>query len=216
MAPNKPFFVSIFILIMTIILILAINHRGIPGVIRTNLENIPVKIGEYEGSEDFFDQSVYTELNADFHLYRHYRSPEGYQVDLYIGYYGTAKGGRTGHNPGACLPGAGWGIIKDEVVPFQIHGNQEIKVHLVVAQRGDTYNTLLHWYQSDKNKILSNGVQQNIQRFISRIFYNRNDGAFVRVSVLSRHDGLDQAKKDVKSFAEKILTLLPNYWPEEQ
>jgi EpsI family protein len=212
---NKPFLFSITILLSTILLVFIISQRGEPIVTTTNLENIPYKIGKYEGTDDFFDQSVYTELNADFHLYRHYRSPDGNQIDLYIGYYGTAKGGRTGHNPYACLPGAGWGIIKNDVVSL-VYNNRKFEVHMVIAQMGNTYNTILHWYQSDKNKVLLNGIQQNIQRLIGRILYNRNDGAFVRVSILSQHDGLSLANKDAKLFAEKMLTILPNYWPEEK
>ena len=68
-------------------------------------------IAGYKATEDFVTDSVYKELNADKYVYRHYLSSDGKQVDLYIDYYGAAKGGRTGHNSYSCLPGAGWGII---------------------------------------------------------------------------------------------------------
>jgi EpsI family protein len=73
-----------------------------------------MEIAGFKATEDSFSDAVYKELNADMHVYRHYRSDDGRQVDLYIGYYGTAKGGRTPHNPYGCLPGAGWGIVEDQ------------------------------------------------------------------------------------------------------
>ena len=210
----KTFYYSIIALLLTLLLGFLISQRGVPIVVETNLENIPIKVDEYEGIEDSFPESIYQELNADRHVYRHYKGPEGVQIDLYIGYYGTAKGGRTGHNPYACLPGAGWGIIKTDKVYLK-YLNRKTKVNLIVAQKGNVYETVYHWYQSNKNKVLTTGIQQNIQRFISRIRYNRNDGAFVRISMRSDKDGIELARKKTQQFAAKILSILPEYWPVE-
>jgi hypothetical protein len=105
---KKAFFISFVILLAAITSIFLISRRGEPVVVKTNLENLPMEIAGYKATDVFFSKAVYDELNADKHVYRHYRSSDGQQVDLYIGYYGTAKGGRTGHNPYACLPSSGW------------------------------------------------------------------------------------------------------------
>jgi hypothetical protein len=73
----------------------------------------------------------------------------------------------------------------------------------------------MHWYQSDKNKVLATDLQQNFQRLIGRILHNRNDGAFVRLSIITQKEGLHQARDTLKFFGEKVLALLPSYWPEE-
>ncbi|BBO88542.1 hypothetical protein DSCOOX_17220 [Desulfosarcina ovata subsp. ovata] len=200
---------------LTIGLVFFIAQRGEPVVVKTNLENIPYALGAYIGTEDRFDDSIYKELNADRHVYRHYRSADGTQINLYIGYYGTAKGGRTGHNPYACLPGAGWGIVKNQKVAIEVSGKRET-VNLVVAEMGNTYRTMLHWYQSDGDKVMVTGIQQNIQRLLLKIRHNRNDGAYVQVSMLSDRSGLDQAKMKTVQFAGQILQLLPAFWPEEK
>jgi EpsI family protein len=214
---NKSFSISLVILLSTIVLVGLIAQRGEPVVVKTNLENLPMEIAGYKATEDFFPDSVYKELNADRHVYRHYRNADGKQINLYIGYYGTAKGGRTGHNPFGCLPGAGWGIL--EVRQLKLKTNRYpdgVSVNLILAHKGEAYESVLHWYQSAGNKVLSNGIQQNIERFRGRILYNRNDGAFVRVSVLTEQTGIEEANLLAKSFAEKILDLLPEYWPVEQ
>jgi len=194
-----------------------IANRGESVVVKTNLENLPMEIAGFKATEDFFPDSVYKELNADRHVYRHYQNADGEKVDLYIGYYGTAKGGRTGHNPYACLPGAGWGIVDSKQVKLKAKYYPEpVPVNYVLARKGETYESVLHWYQSAGNKVLSNGIQQNIQRFLGRIFYNLNDGAFVRISIISELKGIEEANSLAKTFSEKILDLLPAYWPVEK
>ena len=212
---NKTFSISSLVMLATLLSIFLVDRRGEPTVVRTNLENLPMVISGYIGNEDSFTDSVYQELNADKHIYRHYRTPEGSPIDLYIGYYGTAKGGRTGHSPNACLLGAGWAIIEDRKTDVAF-GEEGTTVNRLVAKNGNSYETVLHWYQSDKNKIITTGIQQNIQRLVGRIIYNRNDGAFVRLSMQTDREGLEIAKQKLSQFAAMILGILPEYWPEEE
>jgi len=211
------FYTSLIILLATIALVTLISRRGEPVVVKTNLENLPMEIAGYKATEDFFSDAVYKELNADRHIYRDYRSPEGRQIDLYIGYYGTAKGGRTAHNPYGCLPGSGWGILetRQEALKTKKYAGG-VAINYILACKGETYESVLHWYQSAGNKVLSTGIQANVERFIGRTFYNRNDGAFVRVSVFGKEENLQEADMLLKSFAGKVLDLLPDYWPIER
>jgi len=214
---TKPFVISIILLSVTLIMAVTIDSREAPIVVETNLENLPMRIGNYTATEDFFSQSVYDELNADKHVYRHYRPPDGPVIDLYIGYYGTAKGGRTPHNPYACLPGAGWGIEKNENILIDTsYKKGREAINAVTTRKGDIYRVMLHWYQSGGTKVLSSGFEQNIQRFISRVVHNRNDGAFIQISTNTDKENLEAAKARLISFAEQIFLLIPEYWPVER
>jgi len=202
---NKSFYISLFLLLVTITGVFLISRRGQPVVVATNLENLPMEIASFKATEDFLPESVYKVLNADKHVYRHYRSDDGSQVGLYIGYYGTAKGGRTGHNPYACLPGAGWGIIDVHKVKLKVdYYSNGVEINYVLARKGETYESVLHWYQSDRDKILATGIQQNIQRFLGRVLENRNDGAFIRVSSFTDKRHIEEANKLTKFFAEIV------------
>ncbi len=204
-------------LLLTLALVLGIQTRGVPVVLQTNLEKLPLQIAGYQGREDAFPQSVYDVLNADLHLYRHYRAAQGPEIDLYLGYYGTAKGGRTGHNPYACLPGAGWAITQSGEAVLRTDGYPEgVRVNYVVASKDGLHNVMLHWYQSAGDKVLATGLQQNIQRFKGRVLHNRNDGAFVRVSTLVKEQEIAQGRERIEAFAGTVLELLPAYWPEER
>ena len=212
----KNFVFAALMLSLTLALVLKINARGMPIVRHTNLENLPMHIAEYQGQEDSFSQGVYDELKADRHVYRHYRSPQGDRIDLYVGYYGTAKGGRTGHNPYGCLPGAGWGIVENTTIVLRpIYKLQGADLNMITARKDDDYNIMLHWYQSAGTKVLSTGIEQNLQRFKGRLLYNRNDGAYLQISSLTKEQDVSLTKERLANFASEVLELLPKYWPEE-
>lgn len=214
---RNSFTISLIILLTTTGLVVLIARRGEPVVVQTNLENIPMSIAGYDATDDAFPDYVYEALNADKHIYRHYRGTDGKEIDLYIGYYGTAKGGRTGHNPHGCLPGAGWVILKAQKIRVASSYYPEgVYLNYILARKGDVFVCMLHWYQSAGKKIISTGFEQNIERFKARILYNRNDGAFIQVYSLTSEDEIAEAKVRARDFAEKLLELLPHYWPVEE
>ncbi len=213
---KPPFATCVIAFMVSIAMVILISKRGNPVVLRTNLENIPMQLAGFTGTNDSFPESVYKELNADKHIYRHYRSPDGEQIDLYIGYYGTAKGGRTGHNPHACLPGAGWGIIESSKITLTSSNYPEgVTVNYILSRKGDVYEVVLYWYQTRGTVVLPDGIAQNIQRFIGKVLYNRNDGAFVRVSATTDEQGIEKAKREIIQFGSALLSILPDYWPLE-
>ena len=214
---NKSFIFSIIILLVTSAVVVVLTTRGTPSVVRTNLEKIPMNIVGYSAVEDFLSETVYEELNADKHVYRHYFSPAGQQIDLYIGYYGTAKGGRTPHNPYACLPSQGWAIIDTgKILVRTTYAPNGIYINFMVSKNSGLYKYMVHWYQSAATKVLDSGFKQNIQRFLGKILHNRNDGAYIQISKITTEANMEKEKKLISSFAEHVLNLLPGYWPEEQ
>ena len=214
---NRSFVISMSVLVLTLVLIIAISARGKPAVVKTNLEKLPMEISGMQGVDDTFSESVCKELNTDTYVYRHYLSRDGVQVDLYIGYYGTAKGGRTGHNPIGCLPSQGWGLQESRAIKLKsAYYPDGIPVNYLFSTNGDSSITTLYWYQSAGTNVLSNGIRQNIQRFQDMIFRNRNDGAFVRITLLADTKDAAAAKKRAELFSEQILNILPNYWPVEK
>ncbi|BHH86298.1 exosortase C-terminal domain/associated protein EpsI [Desulforhopalus sp. 52FAK] len=216
MTNNKNFIILATLLFLCAALVLTITRRGEPIVLKTNLENLPMQIAGYQGEQDSFSESVYDTLDADLHIYRHYTIGDETPLSLYIGYYGTIKGGRTGHNPYACLPGAGWGILDTGTVRvFPSYKPAGVDVNFVVAGKGETNNIMLHWYQSAGTKILATGLEQNFQRFIGRVVHNRNDGAYIQVNSLANKKEIPSTKDKLANFVQEVMELLPQHWPEE-
>jgi EpsI family protein len=222
MIPKKPYCITLGMMLLTLIASIFISNRAVPVLVALNLDRLPAEINGLYGREDHFSKAIYDELNADQHIYRHYTSPNGEAVHLYIGYYGTAKGGRTGHNPRGCLPGQGWAIIQTEKIIVASEMARSVmddapKVNKIIAKHTRGFLIMYHWYQTRGRKVLDSGVQQNVERFIGKVFLNHNDGAFVQISVFADDESeVDKANGLAKSFAIKIIDLLPKYWPSEK
>ena len=217
MISNKTYGICLVSLCMTLLIAGLLSIRPRPVVAKTNLENLPKEIAGYKGVEDTFPEAVNRELNADKQLYRHYRSDDGSQIDLYIGYYGTAKGGRTGHNPYACLPGAGWAIVDSRKTGIrQPNKTSDTELNYVQARRDGVNTVMVHWYQAAGTTVVSTGIQQNIERFWGRLVHNRNDGAFIQITTQVADERTEDARRSVQDLAGLVLQLLPEYWPIEK
>lgn len=217
MTDNKYFISALVFLFLCAALVLNVSRRGVPLVVSTNLENLPMQIAGYTGEKDSFSQEVYDTLDADLHVYRHYSADDGTQLSFYLGYYGTAKGGRTAHNPFACLPGAGWGILQSGTIRvYPSYYPEGVNVNFLVAGKSDYKNVMLHWYQASGAKVLATGLQQNIERFKGRVLYNRNDGAYVQVSSITSAKKIPFIQDKATDFVREIMELLPQYWPVEK
>jgi len=217
--PKWSFSLMAAFLIITAISSISIAYRGVPVITALNLHNFPKNIEGYVGKDDYFPQGVYDALKEDETIYRHYVSGNGDKIDLYIGYYGTAKGGRTAHNPYGCLPGGGWGIINsnkvDLIPPNKPKGGSKVRINHILARQGDGYVNMFHWYQTRGTIVINNGIQHNLNSFLGRILYNRNDGAFVQISIFSNLEGIARAQQIGKVFALDVIRLLSQYWPTE-
>lgn len=217
MIANKTYGICFLSLVATLVVVGLLSIRPKPVVARTNLEYLPKTIAGYNGIDDSFPESVNRELNTDKHVYRHYRANNRIPIDLYIGYYGTAKGGRTGHNPYACLPGAGWAIVDARKTGIRQPDNfEDTELNYVQARRNGVNTVMVHWYQGAGTTVMSTGIQQNIERFWGSLLHNRNDGAFVQVSAQVPDVLVADAISEVRTFSGLVLRLLPDYWPIEK
>jgi len=218
---RHPILVSMTFLVVAGAVAFPIAWGGDVVVTQVNLDRVPRRILELEGRDDHFEESVYQVLNADVHLLREYRGPGDRQVWLYVGYYGTAKGGRPSHVPQACYTGQGFSIIEWTKVPApspdpigKASPEGTRRVNKMHVKRGNDHQLVLFWYQS-KDRVLADGIEQNLHRLKNRVLYNRDDGAFVRLSTTMDPDNAAEALGILQHFAGELLKLLPAYWPEE-
>lgn len=187
-------------------------------VSKKNLDRLPQIIGEFKSTNIPISKSIDKELNTDIYLFRHYKNSDGKFVTLYIGYYGTRKGGRTGHNPLACYPSAGWAILKESKAEISIQLNDQFKHYLfnkLIIKKGNQHQLVYHWYQYKGGKVISSGIDQNIYRFKNKIFNNRNEGAFIRLSVNFENE-MEMNEDLLTKFLKDLFPLIVEYWPEEK
>ena len=179
------------------------------------LASLPVSIGGWQARDVPLEDSVEQELRADCNVQRVYGHPAGDTIVLYIGYYGTERGGRPEHVPQACYAGAGWGIeAARRIVADPASGR---RVNEFVAERDGERRLVHYWYRSSRRSGIVGGLDQNFDRLSGRLLDGRADGALVRISA-SLDRGADEVelRSRLLAFGAALEPLLATHWPLER
>jgi len=176
------------------------------------LETLPMKIDVYEGRAIPLEETVESVLRADFNLQRAY-SGAGSLVWLYIGYYGTTRGGRPEHTPRGCYTGAGWGIESTRTLRVDPAGDLRVNEYLI--EREGERRLVHYWYRSVRRTGMLGGWDQNVDRFLGRLTDGRADGALIRISTPVYDDDEVGARGRLLGFASVLDPLIGERWPTE-
>ena len=176
------------------------------------LATLPMRIDVYEGEEIPLESIVESLLRADFNLQHAYYGA-GSLVWLYVGYYGTARGGRPEHPPGGCYTAAGWRI--ESARTLRVVPNGELRANEYLVERNGERRLVHFWYRSAQRTGMLGGWDQNIDHFMGRLFHGRADGALVRISTPLSGDDETSARGRLLGFASALDQLLAERWPTE-
>jgi EpsI family protein len=190
-----------------------LSLRPVLDVDSRELAGLPSQVDSWISIEVPLDSAVESMLQADFNLQRTYVHPLGDVIWFYVGYYGTARGGRPEHTPRGCYTGAGWGIESSRTI--ELDSNEEFRANeYLVEQHGE--QRLVHfWYRSHRRTGILGGLDQNIDRLLGRLLDGRADGALVRISTQIIGDDTTAARGRLLSFASLVDPLLGEHWPIE-
>jgi EpsI family protein len=180
----------------------------------TPLSGLPLRVGSWQGAEESVQSGVEEMLAADFNLQRSYVHPVGGPVWLYVGYYGTERGGRPEHTPWACYPSNGWAILERGEILVDPEADRSAN-EIVVEKDGE--RRLVHfWYQSSRRTGMLGTFDQAVERALGRILTGRADGSLVRVSAPMPTGDETMARSRLISFEQLLIPLLTEHWPQEQ
>lgn len=178
------------------------------------LSDLPLALGDWQGHEIPVEDGVARMLAADFNLQRVYITRAEDLVWLYVGYYGTQRGGRPEHTPWACYPSNGWEILRSEVVRVDDTGRRANE--LLVEREGS--RRLVHfWYRSHQRSGMLGPVEQALDRLRGRVVDGRADGALLRLST-PLDEGVDEAaaRSRLISFGRTVEPAIAERWPSER
>jgi EpsI family protein len=176
------------------------------------LATLPTRIEVYDGHEIPLESTVESVLRADFNLQRAYYGA-GSLVWLYVGYYGTTRGGRPEHTPRGCYTGGGWGIEASRTLRVVPGG--ELRVNEYLVERNGERRLVHFWYRSAQRTGMLGGWDQNIDRFVGRLTRGRADGALIRISTPLSGDDEISARGRLLGFAAALDPLIAERWPTE-
>jgi EpsI family protein len=180
----------------------------------STLSRLPLRVGRWGGADQPMQGGVEEMLAADFNLQRSYVHPVGGLVWLYVGYYGTERGGRPEHTPWVCYPSNGWVVLERAKILVDPKTHREAN-ELVVEKDGE--RRLVHfWYQSSRRTGMLGAFNQAAERILSRMLTGRADGSLVRLSAPLQEGDKAPARSRLISFGQVLVPLLAEHWPQEK
>jgi len=178
------------------------------------LGTFPEEIGDWRGEDVPLRPGEEAMLRADFNLQRRYRKPLSQPIWLYVGYYGTDRGGHPEHTPDVCYPANGWRTVHQATIT--IDPPRGLRAHEFVAEQTDVQELVLYWYRSGHRTGILGSLGQAADRVRGRLLEGRADGALVRISTrFTDHDEV-AARGQLLEFATALDPLLEAHWPVEQ
>lgn len=177
------------------------------------LGTLPQAIDGWHGRPVPLEDTVESELRASFNLQRVYRHASGDIVWLYVGYYGTARGGRPEHTPRGCYTGAGWGIEATDTLV--VDPERGLRVNEYRVERDGERRLVHFWFRSHRRTGMLGGLDQNLDRLLGRLLDGRADGALVRISTPLTGTDPTAARSRLRSFAATLDPLIAARWPRE-
>jgi EpsI family protein len=178
------------------------------------LSTFPKQVGQWVGKETRFDKKIYDILGVDDSFLGNYSTPDGLQVQLYIGFYENQREGDLIHSPRNCLPGIGWNIIQSSIEELIVPNTNpgKVKVNRLVVRKGSQRQVVLYWIQS-RGRYISSEYMQKIYLVIDSLTKRRTDGAFVRL--ISTSTDLNEAETldYLRAYAKQLIPILQEYIP---
>lgn len=178
-----------------------------------SLAAIPQRLESFRGIDTPVGETVEEMLRADFNVQREYLHPLGQVVWLYVGYYGTQRGGTPEHTPRACYQAHGWQIVEEADLVMDSSTGLTAKEYLVEL-RGQQ-QLVLYWYRSFRKTGMLSTVTLGVDHVIGKLAQGRGDGALVRLSTPLIGTDRHAARALLFTFARLLEPELASAWPAE-
>jgi len=182
----------------------------------SSIKGISLTLDHWQGTEIPLSDGVEKMLRADSQFQRRYLSPDADVVWLYVGYYGTGRGGRPEHTPWVCYPSAGWVILSGvEMSPIgDSSGGSGDRLNELVVEQGGARRLVHFWYQTHRTKSIATETGLTIDHVLGRLSASgRADGALVRLSTPIDRAGIEPARQRLRDFATALEPNLRENWP---
>ncbi|MCU0668066.1 MAG: EpsI family protein [Myxococcota bacterium] len=193
----------------------AFQLRPALGVDPAPLAALPATLDTWRGEDVPLEQNVESMLRADYNLQRVYLHPTGEAVSMYVGYYGTERGGRPEHTPEVCYRSQGWTVAERRVLDVAERNGRSFRVNEYLVEQDGARHLVLFWFRSHRRTGLLGGFDQTLDRLLGRLVGGRADGSLVRVSMPVRPGSEDLARTILRGFAADLDAQLGRHWPIE-
>lgn len=184
------------------------TYQKVDASIQT-IENIPMNIDKWEGTDVFLNEQVYDILETKSIIHRNYSS-NNTNVFLSLVYYPETK--VDFHTPESCFGGQGLKVKKSlENIDIEAD-NQKVNIQLnrLIYERPGTEELVYYFYKA--GEFIGNsyiGLRLNLA--INTFTQKSKSGALIRVSTPIRNGDIGSSSEILTQFVEDLYPYLVNY-----
>jgi EpsI family protein len=177
------------------------------------LETFATNVGPWQTIHQT-EIDAYTQgfLRADDTLSRLYSGPG--QVDLFVAFFKSQRGGVTPHSPKVCLPGNGWTPETSSIISVSVPGETaSIPVNRFIVTHGEQRSLVLYWYQNPQ-RVTANEYLSKFYLVYDALRYRRSDEALVRViaDISASNDAAAAEQHALQFIRDVYLPLKRQMW----
>ena len=180
----------------------------------TSLDALPFSLGGWQATSIEMDQSVADMLNADHNVQRAYQHRLGYTTFVYIGYYGTGRGGTPEHTPDVCYPSQGWAITED--TKHRVGGQNGLELSEYVVEKEGERRLVHFWYRTGRASGMTSIWQLRLSHFWGRLGNSGGDGALIRLSTPLDVSDYDAVQGRLFAMDTLVEAELDRKWPSAE
>jgi EpsI family protein len=182
----------------------------------SSINRISLSLDRWQGEDISLSDGVERMLRADSQIQRRYQRPNGDLVWLYVGYYGTERGGRPEHTPWACYPSAGWVILSSIETSLSSDSSETLgsRLNELVVELSGARRLVHFWYQTHRTRKIASETGLTLDHVLGLLSPSgRADGALVRLSTPIDQAGIEAARQRLRDFSAAIALDLSENWP---
>jgi len=211
---KMPVVVFMASLLIAAIAITPLAKRDSAPVASKPMSSFPLTLGNWRANQTRLPVSVETASGASDYYYGNFLSADNKRVNLYIAYYEDQKIGAAPHSPTLCIPGDGWVIRSDTLVPLTSKSGKTIQVSRLMMTKGDDTSIAYYWVKQG-DRVFNKQFMARLDLIRFAITQNRADAALVRlVSFVRGGESIEDADAKIRELAAEFLEVLPDYVPD--
>lgn len=175
------------------------------------LDGLPFALGGWHAIDIEIDQAVADMLNADHNVQRAYYHPLGYTTFVYVGYYGTDRGGTPEHTPDVCYPSQGWKLL--ESTEQEVGGRDGFELREYIVEKDGARRLVHYWYRTSIASGITTIPGLRINHFWGRLTNSGGDGALIRLSTPLHDSEYEAARARLFTLDSLVEAELDRVWP---
>ena len=181
---------------------------------RARLEQFPMEIAQWRGTQQFLSQEIMKELWADDYVSALYHNPgSGNRIQLLIPFYAYQGTRHTAHAPQSCLLGGGFDLLKSEDRQVSTANGQPLSVRTLLLKQGNT-RVLSAYFFFQRGRVITSPWENKFYLMVDALTRQRTDGALVRAELhMTPGQSEEEAFQMLSGFLKEIWGILPTYVP---